>query len=258
MEEVQRVVNTIHMTTLWGEALDLDYESILPGPNLWERLKEAGKKPISVQPGHFDRTPLTRGLYRGAQFRPYWSENEAVEVVIAAASEPGRLVFLYIPHVDFAAHVGGQRSTEYDEAIATANAVWKQLTERLPDTVTLIGTADHGHVDIAEDHKVRLGENAGKQRTLYGVERAMFVKGEGKSLAEGIPATWVPHHDLPDVWGPGPMHSSFGERRPDGILFAEDNYAVFHKHSNDRLVGYHGGLMPEEREIPLLVRRGIG
>ncbi len=257
MEEVHHVVNTIHMTTLWGEALDLDYESILPGPNLWERLKEAGRESISVQPGHFDRTPLTRTLYRGAQFRPYWSEDEAVEVVIAAASEPGRLVFLYIPHVDFAAHVGGQHSTEYDEAIGTANAVWKQLGERLPDAVTLIGTADHGHVDIAEDHKVRLGESAGKQRTLYGVERAMFVKGEGESLAEGIPATWVPHQDLPDVWGPEPMHSSFEERRPDGILFAEDNFAVFHKHSNDRLIGYHGGLMPEEREIPLLVRPSV-
>jgi len=258
MEQVQRVVNTIHMTTLWGEALDLDYESILPGPNLWERLKEADREPIAVQPGHFDRTPLTRTLYRGAQFRPYWSDQEAVEVVVSAASEPGRLVFLYIPHVDFAAHVGGQNSSEYDEAMETANTVWEELTESLPDTVTLIGTADHGHVDIAEDHKVRLGENANKGRILYGVERALFVKGDGAKLADGIPATWVPHDVLPDVWGPEPTHSSFQERRPDGILFAEDNYAVFHKHSNDRLVGYHGGLMTEEREIPLLVRSVTG
>ncbi|MFV1971895.1 MAG: hypothetical protein ACC683_12945, partial [Acidimicrobiia bacterium] len=151
-------------------------------------------------------------------------------------------------------HVGGQSSSEYNEAMATVNETWRGLMERLPDSVTLVGTADHGHVDIAEDHKVRLGENAGKNRVLYGVERAMFVKGDGESLAEGIPATWVTHEELPDVWGPGPMHASFEERRPDGILFAEDNYAVFHKHSNDRLVGYHGGLMAEEREIPLLVR----
>jgi hypothetical protein len=254
MEQVQQVVNTIHMTTLWGDALDLDYESILPDPNLWERLKEAGREPIAIQPGHFDRTPLTRTLYRGARFEPYWSEQEAVETTVNAAAEPGRLILLYIPHVDFAAHVGGQDSSEYEEAMTTANTVWKLLTERLPDTATLVGTADHGHVDIAEDHKVRLGENAGRHRTLYGVERAMFVKGDGESLAKGIPATWVPYNELPDVWGPGPMHSSFEQRRPDGILFAEDNYAVFHKHSNDRLIGYHGGLMTEEREIPLLVR----
>jgi hypothetical protein len=50
------------------------------------------------------------------------------------------------------------------------------------------------------------------------------------------------------------VHQSFKERVPDGIVFADDGYALFHKHSNHRLVGYHGGLMPEERQIPLLVR----
>jgi len=254
MEEVGKVVNTIHMTTQWGEQLDLDYDNILPGPNLWERLKAGGCDPIVIQPGHFDRTPLTRTLYRGARFQPYWSEREAAELTATAAAEPGRLVFLYIPHIDFAAHVGGQKSAEYEEAMKTANAVWKQLYEELSDTSALVGTADHGHVDIAEDHKVRLSDRAGHNRILYGVERAMFVKGDGGSLAEGIPATWVPTAELPDLWGSGPNHPSFNERRPDGILFAEDEYAVFHKHSNDRLVGYHGGLMAEEREIPMLVR----
>ncbi len=258
MEEVGKVVNTIHMTTQWGEHLDLDYDSILPDPNLWERLKARGCEPIVIQPGHFDRTPLTRTLYRGARFQPYWSEKEAVALAVEAASEPGRLVFLYIPHVDFAAHVGGQESSEYEDAMRTANTVWRELSVQLSGTTALVGTADHGHIDIAEDHKIRLSDGAGQDRILYGVERAMFVKGDGASLAEGIPATWVPWEELPDLWGSGPNHPSFEERRPDGILLADDDYAVFHKHSNHRLVGYHGGLMPEEREIPLLVRLSRG
>ena len=254
MEEVGAVVNTIHMTTQHGSPVDLDYNAILPGPNLWERLAQHGRESITVQPGNFDRTALTRTLYRGAQFRPYWSEDEAVDVTVEAAAVPGRLVFLYIPHVDFAAHVAGQASIEYGDALDVANTVWRALADQLPPTVTLVGTADHGHVDISENRKVRLGADAEQDRTLYGVERAMFVKSDGSHLAYGIPATWVPAEDLPELWGPGPMHASFGDRRPDGILFADDGYAVFHKHSNDRLVGYHGGLMPVEREIPLLVR----
>ncbi|MEN8041627.1 MAG: alkaline phosphatase family protein [Actinomycetota bacterium] len=254
MEEVSKVVNTIHMTTLWGEALDLDYGKILPEQNLWERLKGAGIEPITIQPGHFDRTPLTRALYRGCRFDPYWATNEAVDLTVEAASEPGRFVYLYIPHVDFAAHVGGQASAEYAEAMAVANNVWSDLSAALPGSISLIGTADHGHIDLAEDHKIRLPDDAGKDRILYGVERAMFIKGDGAPLAQGIPAEWVPYADLPELWGPGPMHTSFPERRPDGILFADDGFGVFHKHSNDRLVGYHGGLMPAEREIPLLVR----
>jgi predicted AlkP superfamily pyrophosphatase or phosphodiesterase len=257
MEEVGHVVNTIHMTTQWGEKLDLDYETILPSPNLWERLRARGVEPIAVQPGHFDRTPLTRTLYRGASFEPYWTEQEAIDLTVRAASEPGRLVFLYIPNVDFAAHVTGQDSTEYADAMQIVNTAWRQLADQLPNSVSLVGTADHGHVDIGEDHKIRLPDSAANDRILYGVERAMFVKGEGESLSDGIPAEWVARADLPELWGTAPKHDSFEARVPDGILFAHDGYAVFHKHSNDRLAGYHGGLMPEEREIPLLVRRPI-
>ncbi len=257
MEEVGHVVNTIHMTTQWGEKLDLDYETILPEPNLWERLRARGVEPIAIQPGHFDRTPLTRTLYRGASFEPYWTEQEAVDLTVRAASESSRLVFLYIPHVDFAAHVAGQNSTEYADAMEIVNTVWRQLADRLPTSVGLLGTADHGHVDISEDHKIRLSDSAANDRILYGVERAMFVKGEGETLATEVPAEWVARSDLPELWGAGPMHDSFEARVPDGILFADHGHAVFHKHSNDRLVGYHGGLMPEEREIPLLVRPAI-
>ncbi len=255
MEEVGQVVNTIHMTTRGGDQVDLDFDRILPDPNVWERLKAHGVESISIQPGNFDRTPLTRALYRGAQFQPYWSEEEAVALAIDAASVPGRLVLLYIPHVDFAAHVAGQASDEYAKAMEIANGVWRDLSTGLPDSVGLIGTADHGHIDISEERKIRLTESAGRDRILYGVERAMFIKGDGIGLAQGIPAEWIPREELPELWGPGPLHEGFESRAPDGILFADDGFAVFHTHSNDRLVGYHGGLMREEREIPLLVRR---
>lgn len=254
MNEIDKVVNTIHMTTLWGDTIDLDYDAFLPEPNLGERLKAAGREAIVVQPGYFDRTPLTRALYRGARFEPYWSTEEAVNVTLDAALDPGRLIFLYIPNVDFAAHVAGQASQEYAEAMQIANTVWRELSKRLPDDVGLVGTADHGHIDIAEDRKIRLSNADHKNRTFYGAERAVFVNGEGASLADGLPAIWVPREDLPELWGPGPAHTRLDARIPDGILFADDGYAIFHKHSNDRLVGYHGGLMPEERLIPLLVR----
>lgn len=254
MEEIGQVVNTIHMTTLWGDKIDLDYDALLPTPNLCERLKDAGRESIVVQPGYFDRTPLTRALYRGARFEPYWSLEESIDVTVDLASAPGRLVFLYVPHVDFAAHLAGQASNEYADAIQVANTVWRELSKRLGGTVGLVGTADHGHVDITEDRKVRLTSADHDNRTFYGAERVVFVNGEGASLVDGLPAIWVPRDNLPDLWGPGPAHPAFDARMPDGIIFADDGYAIFHKHSNDRLVGYHGGLMPEERVIPLLVR----
>jgi len=251
---VGQVVNTIHMTTMWGDRIDQRHEDFLPGPTLWQRMALSGIEAVTIQPENFDRTPLTRALYRGASFVPYTSIREAVERTVAATSAPGRFVFLYIPHVDFAAHIAGQRSTEYDTAIGEANSVWAGLTAELPPDVLLVGTADHGHIDIAEENKARLSKSDEDGLILYGDARALFVRGDGERLAAGLPATWVPYSGLEGLWGPGPMHESFDERRPDGIIFADDGYAIFHSRSNDRLIGHHGGLTPEEQRIPVLVR----
>lgn len=251
---VDAVVNTIHMTTMWGERIDQRHEDFLPGPNLWERIARSGVEAIAVQPESFDRTPLTRALYRGASFVGYTTISEAVARTVEVASSPGSFVFLYVPHVDFAAHVAGQTSREYDDAIDQVNSLWAELTSRLPSDVLLVGTADHGHVDIDEAHKVRLTKAQEEGLTLYGDARALFVRGDGASLAAGLPGTWVPYSELDDIWGSGPFHEAFDGRRPDGIIFADDGHAIFHSRSNDRLVGHHGGLSDAERLVPVLVR----
>jgi hypothetical protein len=251
---VGKVVNTIHMTTMWGERIDQRHEDFLPAPNVWQRMSGFGIEIVTIQPDSFDRTPLTRALYRGASFVPYTTTSEAVRHTVSAASSPGRFVFLYIPHVDFASHVAGQRSNEYDTAMAEANAVWASLSGELRSDVLLVGTADHGHVDISEANKVRLSKADQESLILYGDARAMFVRGDGERLAHGLPGTWVPFADLEGVWGPGPVHEAFAERRPDGVIFADDGYAIFHSRSNDRLVGHHGGLTEAERRVPVLVR----
>ncbi len=252
--KVGEVVNTIHMTTMWGNAIDQDHHSFLPGPNLWERMSTAGIQPVTIQPDHFDRTPLTLALYRGALFVPYGSLDDAVDRTIEASLETGRLVFLYIPHIDFAAHVSGQNSEAYAAAMGAVNAAWERLVSELPSDVALIATADHGHIDIDEAHKVRLTPAQHEDRILYGDARALFVRGDGISLARDLPADWVPFEDVAALWGPGPAHDTFEDRRPDGVLFAHDGYAIFHRRSNDRLVGHHGGLSDPERVVPLLVR----
>ena len=252
--EVGEVVNTIHMTTMWGDAIDQDHRSFLPRPNLWERMSGAGVDPVTIQPDHFDRTPLTLSLYRGAMFLPYGPLDDAVARTVEAASVPNRVVFLYVPHVDFAAHLSGQDSEAYSVAIEAANDLWERLVSELPSSVALIATADHGHIDIDEEHKVRLTSAQHEGRILYGDARALFVKGDGASLARDLPAVWVPYEEVSSFWGPDPKHETFEERRPDGVLFANDGYAIFHRRGNDRLIGHHGGLSDPERAIPLIVR----
>ena len=251
--EVDRVVNTIKWTTLWGEPVDYDTSSLLPAPNLWERLNAAGVEPITVQPGNFIGSPLSKALYRGCRIEPTFTLDETVEATVQVAAEPGRLVFSYLPHVDFAAHVYGQDSEEYGEAIATAAWIWEQVAARLPEGAALIGTADHGHVDFAKDRQIRIPRELHEDRVFYGDGRAMFVLGDGASLAADLPATWVPIGDMAEWWGPQPRHPSFDGRSPDGALIADDDVLLLHKRSDDRMIGNHGALTDAERLIPLLV-----
>jgi hypothetical protein len=54
-------------------------------------------------------------------------------------------------------------------------------------------------------------------------------------------------------WGPEPRHPKLDDRLPDGVLIADDDILLLHKHSDDRLVGNHGALTDAERLIPLMV-----
>lgn len=255
MPDVNAVVNTIHMTTMFGESIQgIDYEALLPAPNLWERVAASGVEPIVVQPGNFEATPLTRTLYRGARFEGYWSIDDAVTATRDVAS-PGRLVFLYVPHVDFAAHVSGQSSRKYSEAMAAANTIWSRLVEALGDNMTLLGTADHGHVDIDEAARFVIDDADVGDGFVSEDGRVIFVHGDGEALARHHGGTWVPRGGSVDWWGPGPFHHAFEGRAPDGIVFLPTGVAVFSDQSNRRLVGYHGSADRAEVEIPLLVRR---
>ncbi|MEN8114153.1 MAG: alkaline phosphatase family protein [Actinomycetota bacterium] len=253
LPDVDRVVNTIKWTTLWGEAVAYDTGGFLPKPNLWERLSAAGTEPITVQPGHFMGTPLSKALYRGCRYEPAFTVDESIEATLQLAAEPGRLILTYLPHVDFAAHVYGQNAHEYAVAVATVADAWQRVAAHLPDGAAMVGTADHGHIDFPKHHQIRIPKTAHTDRVFYGDGRAMFVLGEGASLADDLPATWMPLDKVIEWWGPGPRHPSFDDRAPDGVLVADDGVLLLHRHSDDRMVGNHGGLTDAERLIPLLV-----
>lgn len=255
------IVNTIHMTTAWGEPIrDFDPSGFLPGPNLWERLTARGVESIVVQPGNFEQTLLTRVLYRGARFEGYWNPDEAVAVTSDVAASPGRLVFLYIPYVDYAAHVSGQGSHDYVEAMKAANDIWRRLTTRLGSDVVLIGTADHGHVDIEERNRPRIDPAVVTNGFISEDGRILFIHGDeadkhGSLIAAHQGGVWVPTATGIPWWGPGPVHPEFGERTPDGIVFLPPRMALFTDHGNPKLIGNHGGLERPEVEIPLLSAR---
>lgn len=251
--ELEVVANTIHWTSLWGDTLDMDLTNFLPSPNLAERLGAAGVEVMTIQPGNFDGTRLTEVLFRGCRFEPVYTIGEWVTATVQLAAQPNRLIVAYLPNVDVAAHVTGQQSDDYAQAMSGIATAWESLCNRLPSHAVAVGTADHGHIDFPKDKQFKISKEDHEDRIFYGDGRAMFVKGEGASLAERIPATWIPIDEMIHWWGPKPHHPDLADRLPDGVLLADDDTLLLHRYSDTRMVGNHGALTDAERLIPLMV-----
>lgn len=243
------VVNALKWRDISGRQVDVDTSRLLP-ETVWERLAAVGAEPVTVQPGAFEGTPLSRGIYRGARFEPVWSSAEWVDATVDLASVPGRLVFAYWPSVDLAAHVAGQRSTMYRDAMAEVDGLWSRLVARLPERVVAVATADHGHADYGPDDRVAVDRHGA---TTFGDPRALFLRTDDATaarMAAELPVTLV--GDPRPLFGPGD-HPELATRLPTHVLLADPGRLVIPSFMDDRLVGMHGGLEAVELSVPLLV-----
>ncbi len=250
--DIQMVVNTLKWVTPTGDHVCYDYAGLLPRPNLWERLRAADVEPITVQPGDFQASPLTRALYRGARFEGAWDADDLVEATVTLAGEPGRFIFTYVPFVDVAGHVYGLSSEQFTAAMKTAAEIWEGIVSRLPPGVSVLGTSDHGLMEVSEEDKLLVRQPRFADLRFAGDVRGVHLWGEPDLMADL--ATSV-GGDLVDPlrWlGPDPTDEAISHLG-DRLLLAPAGKAVIPKGFDKRLRCYHGGLTPEEVEIPLLV-----
>lgn len=252
MPEHNRVVNTLKWVDLAGDAVHHDYAGLLPRPNLWERLRTLGVEPITVQPGDFAATPLTRALYRGARFEGIWGVDDLIDATVQLASEPRRLIFTYVPQVDFAGHVFGLESAEFSEAMAIATRVWDEIARSLPPGAALLGTADHGLVDYGEDRKLLIRDPRFDGLRFAGDPRGIHLWCDDDDTAALVEFTGGTIVEPFRLFGPDPSPTAMA-RSGTGVLIAPDGLVLLPRGFDKRLHAYHGGLDPHEVEIPLLV-----
>ncbi|HUG31927.1 MAG TPA: alkaline phosphatase family protein [Acidimicrobiia bacterium] len=250
--DIGQVVNTLKWVNVAGDPVSYDYPSLLPEPNLWERLRQAGIEPITVQPGDFQTSPLTRSLYRGARFEGAWDVADLAEATVALASEPGRLVFTYVPFVDVAGHVSGQSSEEFSAAMKAAAMVWSDIVSRVAADIVVIGSADHGLMEVTEDDKYLIREPRFDDLRFAGDTRGLQLWGDQVLMEDLAGSVGGSLGDPVELVGPDPTETALGHLGR-GLLLAPPGKVVIPKGFDKRLRCYHGGLMPEELEIPLLV-----
>lgn len=249
-----RVVNTIWWFDLDGSPVNTDFTAFLPGPNLPERLAGDGIETFVIQPDGYQGSPLSEVLFRTGTALSYQNDEEAIPLALEAASEPGRFVFLYLPHVDAAGHAEGQDSDSYSAMMKLVAAGWAELAAALPDHAVAIGTADHGHVDVPPEGKLHLTPPEGV--ILHGDSRCVWVAGDletARRMAADLPVKWVDRTEMTGWWGPEPVTGPAAARLPGAAMLAEHEVALHYPGNDVELVGYHGGITPQELHVPLLV-----
>ncbi len=253
IEEAGGVVNTLKWVDLAGLPVSHDFATVLPEPNLWERLRSAGVEGITVQPGPFEQTPLSRLLYRGSRFEGAWDDADQVEATVQLSGTPRRLIFTYLWQVDFAGHVHGLESVEFAAAVAQATDVWEELARRLPPNVALIGTSDHGLVEYSEKDKLLIRDPRYDGMRFAGDPRGVLAWGPPELIDDLCRDTGATLTDPRGLVGPG-LTDIARRRLGVNLVLPPEGKVILPPGFDKRLRCYHGGPLPAEIEIPLLVR----
>ncbi len=252
MIELDQVVNCLKWVNLAGEHVPHDYGTVLPRQNLWERLRASDVEPITVQPGDFSGSPLTRLLYRGARFEGVWDIEEMILATAQLAREPGRFIFTYFPQVDFAGHVFGLGSEEFADAMKMAVRVWEGIATAIPPDAALLGTADHGLLEFDDSDKVIIRDPRFDSLRLAGDPRGVHIWAEDEVIDAFVTETGGESTDPSLLIGPDPTATALA-RLGKRLVLAPPDKVILPKGFDKRLRSYHGGLTPGEVQIPLLV-----
>lgn len=265
----------------------IDPGEILPTRTIYQELKEEGVRSHAFQPWAHLVSPYSTTTFQGAEVFPYTTLSEAVVnagSLIEARQGPSYL-FFYFDGIDAVGHQYGPDSLQIDAEIDTFLTLMdrlflRRLRGKIKDALFIM-TADHGLVETDPEKVVYLNlderfaglekylrrNRKGKLLVPAGSCRDMFLyiqdgmveeariflaeRLEGKAEVRQV-------QELIDrgYFGPPPLSPDFSTRAGDLVILPYKNESVWWYEKGkfeQKYYGHHGGLTPEEMEIPLLL-----
>lgn len=240
-------------------------------PTVFERAAAAGHPAYALGIAKYARSGFTKATLRGAEFVAAKSPSERVETAYQlAADTPGSLIYCYLPEVDKAGHQYGVDSAEW---IAALEDIDHALASEPPRQVGVLITADHGMVDVPAHRHVVLEAGDARLdgvRHFGGEPRMLHVYLDPDADAAAVLDTWRSASEgeadvlsRAEVLAAG-LHGAqttadAAGRIGDLVVVSRGNRAFYDGTAEDQrsrgMVGQHGALTPEERQVPY-IRRG--
>lgn len=255
---------------------DVDPLEVQPSPTLPERLTAAGVEVSHVGPPPHAGSGLTRAALRGARYLPAAAPGQRVAAAVAAAQDAvaddrPALVYVYYGELDSVGHDTGSSSLAWHAQLAHVDLLAAQLMAGLPAGADLVVTADHGMVDPQTRVDLDADPGYGDGVVLLGGEpRARHVYTRAGAAADVAAAwsallgdrAWVARRDEAVAAGLfGAVADWVAPRLGDVVVVPGEGVALVApgaEPAESALVGMHGGLTPDEVEVPLLIAPGQG
>ncbi len=242
---------------------------------LFHRAATSGISSVAIGPRRYSASGFSRAVLRGARYVSAESIAERFASVHTVFSHTdARIVYVYVPELDIAAHATGWDSDGWLRRLEELDAGVAALDARLGTHDGLIVTADHGIVDVPQRSHVIVGDSDGDP-LLSGVNH---IGGDPRCLQLylGPSATehernlvrerWIAAHDdsawiftREDAIGVGlfgSVDNRVTDRIGDVLVAARKNVAFYDgRIVNDPsrgMIGHHGSLTREETAIPVL------
>ncbi|HCS61502.1 MAG TPA: alkaline phosphatase family protein [Microbacterium sp.] len=240
-------------------------------PTVFEQARAAGHESYAVGIATYANSGFTRATLRGSKFVAAKSPAERVATAYRiAADQPGSLVYCYLPEADKAGHKHGVDSAQWIHALEEIDSA---LAIDPPKGVGVLVTADHGMIDVPTHRHVVLQEGDLRfvgVRHIGGEPRMLHVYLEASADPEALRDVWRRESEGDaDVLSRAEAEAAglFGQsvtadasaRIGDLLVIARGNKAFYDATASDQrsrgMIGQHGALTPEERQVPYL-RRG--
>ena len=264
-------------------------EAFYPAENIYPKLATLGVESHIFQHRTFTPSPYSDAIMQGANVHAYKTISEALTNLRLLLNQPAgkRYIAYYFGDVDAILHSYGpetpQANAEIENLLDTLlNRFWLPLSEHLPEETIFLLTADHGHVEVDPETCIYLNRDpafagiedffkrnqAGHPLVPAGSPRDMFLYIKDGMLAEaqrfltsrleGVADVVTTQHLIDEGYFGKTISETFLSRVGNLVIlpyryqsvwwYVEGKFQQWH-------YGHHGGLTPQEMEIPLLLCR---
>ena len=239
-------------------------------PTLFEQAAGHGIPSLSMGERRFEGTGFTRAVWRGAEFVGTDSLADQFQRVrdFFDSHERG-LAYLYWPALDRTGHSSGVASDAWIRRLEDLDSQLQELDSLLGPDEGIVITADHGMVDVRDEDKLMVAEDSALLHSVAawgGEPRAVQLYLDNPGSREAVMAAWstavgdgavvLSKEQAMDAGLFGRVAPEVESRIGDVLVLATGPVAFYRSEvassQSMKMVGQHGSITPEEREIPVI------